>query len=64
MCVYVPRNSSKDESGTRLRVSILRRLRPNNPRRVEGREQSAAVDLGPLQVDLRSVHVGLGSGVD
>jgi len=63
VCV-VPRNSSKDESGTRLRVSVLRRLRPNHPRRAKGREQSAAVDFGPVQVNLWRVHVGLGSGVD
>lgn len=31
-------NSSKDESCTRLRISVLRRLWSNNPRRAEGRD--------------------------
>lgn len=41
-------NSSKDESYTCLRVSVLRRLRSNDTQRAQGRGQSAGLDLGPL----------------
>lgn len=61
---FVASNSSKDESCTCLRVSLLCCLWSNNPQRAQGRVQATRMDLGSIQIGLWCLHVGLSSGVN
>jgi len=56
-CIY-----SQDGSHTRGRVVVLRHLRSDDTRTVQGRTAAAQLDDRSLQAHLRHLHVGVGGG--